>query len=357
MSRRILFYPLSYVLEFGRGRKFDLAIANGEKLPEKTYRFLESIGVAIVDIEVAKNNKYNSILLQPYHDFQDHLKFLGCFNFEKISYFSDALRNGMYSLPNLDKRTIEFIYFGFELIEETFLENLDSSQIEIPRIIVSFESIRKIWVGLGQSMELDISTDRLKPDDLLVVMRHWGHTDLYPFRDGKKLEDYLWLEMQTWPKSRRVIIKRHPWLNSDQGVYESLRVRLDEAWGSTLHFWEDLFPVPDNFPELGSPEYVLWASKQNLGTVFAFDGSLNNLFSYLYPMTSIRYPELMKYCNFFKYRATSNLVLEQVTWQIQLASELAQQPESNKIAIRTSGISYEKVISKLSFLYQQRKNA
>ena len=158
----------------------------------------------------------------------------------------------MYSLMGMDERVNEFIYFGFELIEQTFVENLDASQLKIPRTVVNFESIRRIWIELGQVMELDRSSDSLKTDDLLIVMRHWGRTPMYPIREGEKLEDYIWNEMEKWPKSKRVIIKPHSFFEHDKSIYETLKFRLKESWGSSLYFWDDLFPVPDNFPELGS---------------------------------------------------------------------------------------------------------
>ena len=40
MSRGIIFYPLAYVLEFGKRREFDIVIASGHKLPEQTLEYL-----------------------------------------------------------------------------------------------------------------------------------------------------------------------------------------------------------------------------------------------------------------------------------------------------------------------------
>jgi hypothetical protein len=354
LSRGILFYPLAYVLEFGKGREFDFIIANEQKLPEKTLEYLRSLGVTVIDLESAKKKCYDSIFLQPYQDFHLHQKFLNNFKFKNISYYSDALRNGMYSLVGIDKRAVEFIYFGFELIEQTFVENLDASQLKIPRTVVNFESIRRIWIELGQVMELDSTSDFLKPDDLLIVMRHWGQAPMYPIREEEKLEDYIWNEMQKWPKSKRVIIKPHPFLEHDKSIYETLKFRLQESWGSALYFWDDLFPVPNNFPELGSPEYVLWAGNQNLGNFFAFDGSLNNLVALASSSTSIQYPDPAIFGNLFENGLITNLVSEQIAWQKKFARELINQPKPRNIVIETSGVPYEKIISKMSLLAQQK---
>ena len=354
--RGIIFYPLAYVLEFGKGREFDFIIANGQKIPEQTREYLRSLGVTVIDLESAKKKTYDSIFLQPYQDFHEHLKFLNNFKFKSISYYSDALRNGMYSLVGIDKRTVEFIYFGFELIEQTFVENLDASQLKIPRTVVNFESIRRIWIELGQAMGLDSSSDLLKPDDLLIVMRHWGQDPMYPIREGKKLEDYIWNEMQKWPKRKRVIIKPHPWLEHDKSIYETLKFRLEESWGSTLYFWNDLFPVPDDFPELGSPEYVLWTCNQNLGNFFSFDGSLNNLVALVSSGTSIQYPDPAIFGDLFENGLITNLVSEQIAWQKKFAKELFNQPKPSNIVIETSGVPYEKIISKMSLLAQQKRS-
>jgi len=53
MSRGIIFYPLAYALEFGDGRKFDLVIANGQKLPLQVCEYLTSIGINVIDLELA----------------------------------------------------------------------------------------------------------------------------------------------------------------------------------------------------------------------------------------------------------------------------------------------------------------
>ena len=350
--RGIIFYPLAYALEFGDGRKFDLVIANGQKLPLQVCEYLTSIGINVIDLELAKENQYESILVQPYQDFSNHLNFLSSFNFKNISYYSDALRNGMYSLVGIDERANEFIYFGFELIEETFLDNLTARQMQIPRTVVSFEAIRETWVKLGLCMDLKFDSEILNPEDLLIVMRHWGRSPNYPFQDGKKLEDYLLLEMENWPTSRRVVIKEHPWLETDELFYETLRSGIQRMWGSQLYFWSDLFPVPEGFPELGSPEYALWSTKQSLGNFYAFDGSLNSLVALVSPTTSIQYPNPVIFDQFFKFKSISNLVLEQTTWQKGFVSDLRAKPKNHKIVVKTSGVPYEKMISKMSLFEQ-----
>jgi hypothetical protein len=150
-----------------------------------------------------------------------------------------------------------------------------------------------------------------------------------------------------------VIIKPHPFFEHDKSIYETLKFRLKESWGSSLYFWDDLFPVPDNFPELGSPEYVFWKGNQNLGNFFAFDGSLNNLVALVSSATSIHYPDPAKFHDLFKNGLITNLVSEQITWQKKFARELINQPKHSNLVIETSGVPYEKIISKLSLLAQQ----
>ena len=50
MSRGIIFYPLAYVLEFGKGQEFDFVIADRKKLPEQTREYLRSLGVTVIDL-------------------------------------------------------------------------------------------------------------------------------------------------------------------------------------------------------------------------------------------------------------------------------------------------------------------
>jgi hypothetical protein len=350
MSRGMSIYALAYVLEYGRDQEFDLVIANGELIPRKAEEFFITLGVRTILMDEAIRGNYGKVFLQPYQSFARHTDFLNQFNFKEISYYSDALRNGMYSLISIDKRVTEFVYFGFELAEKTFLENLDPEQQKTPKVVVSLKSIEEIWIKLSILYGLADQVNILGPDDCLIAMRHWGSSPQYEFLPEKSLGEYLCLEMSNWGTSKRVILKSHPWMKDDESFNRSLKLHFEKMGGSTFQLWEDLFLVPKDFPELGSPESMLWLSKQNLGSFFGFDGSLNTLVKLQSPTTSIQYPNPAIYNNFFRFPSTSNLVLEQIAWQKVLAEEFEKNSRKSKTLVVTSGVPYEKTISRMSLL-------
>ena len=139
MSRAMSIYFLAWVRQFGVRRNYDLIISNGDTLPEEYLKFLEKHGIKPVETYFAQKQNYERIVLQPYEGFGAHKKILDQYSFKKITYFSDSFRNGMFSFPKLDRRTTELVYFGFELFESAFDDNLNSSQKEITRSIVSID--------------------------------------------------------------------------------------------------------------------------------------------------------------------------------------------------------------------------
>jgi hypothetical protein len=147
-SRAITIYFLAWAREYGAGREFDLIVSNGDTLPNRYISLLAENGITCVEKNFAQDQTYESLILQPYESFDSHRNLLSMLSFKKIIYFSDCLRNGMFSFPKLDPRTSEFIYFGFELIESSFIDNLTIDQQNISRSIVSVKNIRRTWNDL-----------------------------------------------------------------------------------------------------------------------------------------------------------------------------------------------------------------
>ena len=182
MSRAVTLYFLAWVREFGSNREFDLIVSNNDALPVRYVKYLQQNGIYCVERQFAQEQKYDSIVLQPYEGITFSKNVLSEFSFDNVVYFSDCLRNGMYSFPNLDSRTSELVYFGFELHEESFNDNLSSDQKFLKRSIVSFDAIRNTWIDILKLYPEAYSRPIMNKNDFLLVMRHWGSAPHYPFK-------------------------------------------------------------------------------------------------------------------------------------------------------------------------------
>ena len=351
MSRAMFVYALSYVLHFGQGQRYDVLIANNDVMPKFTSDYLASNGLTFVTTHEASSKKYSRLLIQPYQNFAGHREYLRQFSFDHISYYGDGLRNGMYSLPSLDKRTDELVYFGYELHEKAFYENLDQSQVEIPKKVVDFDYIKNAWNVLRSLAGITSNFPVLSSGDLLIAMRHWGFDhDIYAFKGSQNLIEYLSLESKDWEIPSRIIIKSHPWTGAGNGQVEALKTLYESRWGVDVIVWEEMFNPLDNFPELTSPEAVLWSNNQNLGYFFGFDSSLNNLMAYVSPETTIYYPKESIFQHYFARKASSSLVVEQINHQKAFSKAIFAEKKSGHIVIETSGSSFERMFSKISIL-------
>ena len=345
MSRNLALYFLAYVQEFGQNRTFNLLIMDGNNFPEGYEGYLANLNVTTISLDQATTHRYKKIFLQPYQNFATHKELLNNFSFESISYFSDALRNGMYSFPSLDLRADELIYFGFELYEKSFYENLDSKQKKMEKKIVSPDMIRKVWVDMTKLSNRKKSSS-LKSDDLLIAMRHWGTKPTYTFGE-EGVHRYLEEEFAELPPLKRIILRDHPWVGPNSLIRESLLNLTSSHSGLQLFLWEDLFPVQEDFSELSSPEGEFWNNDHELGYFFGFDGSLNNLLQICSPKTQVIYPNFEIFEKYFHYKKTTDLVAEQVRWQKVYAQKISQGNISSEIRIETDGRGYEKLITEI----------
>jgi hypothetical protein len=353
MSRAMSIYFLSWVKQFGSEKNFDLIISNGDILPEEYKAFLEKYRIKCVDKFFAQKQNYETIVLQPYEGFGAHKQMLEQYSFKKITYFSDAFRNGMFSFPKLDNRTTELVYFGFELFESAFNDNLNSGQREITRSIVSIDYIKKTWLDLTKLYPLQNRDLSMGKRDLLIAMRHWGSSPQYTFKSDN-LEFYLEEEIDSQTGVSRIIYRRHPWMASDLNskIKSHLVHKSKFSRNVELVAWEELVSENIEFPELTSPEAQFWLTDYELGKFFGFDGSLNTLVKLRCPQVEIIYPKKQIYKKYFEYQKSINLVEEQINWQRDLASQLSVSAELTKVKVSTSGQFYEKLISEIG--YQER---
>ena len=345
MSRVMSIYFLSWVKQFGSEKNFDLIISNGDTLPEEYKVFLEKYGIKCVDKFFAQKQNYETIVLQSYEGFGSHKQILEQYSFKKITYFSDAFRNGMFSFPKLDNRTTELVYFGFELFESAFNDNLNSGQKDIVRSIVSTECIKNTWLELTKLYPRQNQGFYMDKRDLLIAMRHWGIHPQYALKSDN-LEFYLEEEIENQTGLNRIIYRRHPWMASDldSRVKSHLCHVAKFSKDIELVSWEELLNENVDFPELTSPEAQFWLTDHNLGKFFGFDGSLNTIVKLRCPEVEIIYPNKEIYKKYFEYEKSINLVEEQINWQKDLSHQLSVSEELTEVKVFTSGQFYEKLI-------------
>ncbi len=353
MSRAMSIYFLAWVRQFGAGKNFDLIISNGDFLPKDYLELLGKHRIQSVDKSFAQKQSYDYIVLQPYEGFAGHKKILDQYSFQSIIYFSDSLRNGMYSFPRLDGRTTDLVYFGFELFENAFNDNLNSRQKEIKKSIVSIESVKKTWLDLINLYPNQNHKQILGKSDLLIAMRHWGNAPHYIFKKDN-LEIYLEEEIKSQTGVSRIIFRKHPRLSSDLDLRIKSHLCHVSKFSKEVELvrWEELFGENVAFPELSSPEAEFWKTDHDLGKFFGFDGSLNTLVKLRCPKVEVIYPNKEIYKKYFEHQKSTNLVTEQIIWQKELSSEIIAGVDLSKVRVFTSGQFHEKFINEI--VYEER---
>ena len=343
MSRAMTIYALALVLENGIDQDFDLLVLGDDSLSDEYLEILLEARIRNVSLEIAENSHYVKLFIQPYQNFLGHRKLLRSLKFLEICYFSDAMRNGMYSFPKLDPRVTELHYFGFHLKEEAFDSNLEVSQFNIRTHIVPFKTIRETWNNLVSRLGVKITNLEFEIDDFLIVLRHWG-SPIYPIVTDFSILDYVLEESHHWKVSERIIIKTHPWVSLDQRTLDNFIEKLSTITGAEILLWSDLVPEFPSFPELVSPESILWEGAMRIGSYFGFDSSLNCLVAINAPETQIVYPNKSVYEKYFSYGRTTELVDDQLDWHRNFEVEYKKLNRKSSIEVSTSGIAFEKAL-------------
>ena len=339
-SRLFAIYMLAYIDEFGLGRKFEIFVANKSSIPEELDTLANLLNSRFINEHDLKDRRYDELIIHSYFNFGLQTSFIEHISFDRLGYFSDGFRNGLYGLPKIDSRLHKLIYFGVKIKEKSFEDGLSVSIEKLESEVVSLSNVRKIWMGLLESNPI-ASDAYFNSSDFLLVMRYWGQPGVhYPFMIGKTMQGYLRDELSGLHPYKRLIYRSHPQFNHEIQKSELQRIVGDKV---EVVLWEELFKPAPHFPELREPEAMIWRSSIGPGLFFGFDSSLNLLVSKNWSQTKIVWPREVNYSEYFEIPRTTNVVSEQIKWMRELteSSEKVEKP----LSFRTNGSGMNEVVS------------
>jgi hypothetical protein len=315
-SRLFLVYLLAYIDQFGNSEQFEICLLNPTTLPESFKSKAADLNCIFVDQSEIFKRDYEELIVHSYDLFGHRHRLLNTIKHKYLTLYSDGTRNGFYPLFNDQQKLSKLIYFGFRLREDFFESNILTTVQNLQVRVVSFFSLDSMWNSLCESNSLartDVFTNR----DLLLVMRYWADSNSYPFAKDKSILEYLKSEFPALPEVDRIVFRAHPWGNQSYSVRD---LRAITPTNMEIVMWEDLFQQDTDVSECCEPEAVLTRTLSSPGFFFGFDSSLNTLVSRLHPSTSIMWPKLERYSEFFALANSANLVTEQLNWMKEFES-------------------------------------
>jgi hypothetical protein len=341
-SRLFAIYLLAYVREFGMGETHHFLIENRERVPEVLKKLALNLNCHFLD-EPNYSEFYDEIIVHSYFLFSKQKDYVLSFNFGAVSIYADGLRNGVYLLPRIYHDVKSIIYFGYIQNSESSgdFKSRDNGPVEIK--VVSWRELEKVWQDL-QATRTAATGAGLESSDLLLVMRYWGEeSNFYEFKSNLSILDYLEEELGSIKQHSRLVYRMHPGFKFQLTESDLLR----SLTGVTrIRNWDDLFCEDSDFPELTSPEAILWTASQSPKTFFGFDSSLGLPVGLKHPKTNLLWPTPAIYKKYFK-SAVSEKIVSEHTSLMSSAMQLIVNRDMENVAISSSGYPIDGVISRM----------
>jgi hypothetical protein len=341
-SRLFVIYLLAYLNKHRGDSEYEILVLGLVSIPKELIELGNSYNCQFVsEVEVLRKVYeevicHSSFQADPFYDLVNRIKY------RQMTLYADGLRNGFYANSQVDDKVTRLIYFGFILRDESFDEGISSKLRNIELCVVGMQDIGLIWNKLSSQVFNGVDF-QFKSGDLLLVMRYWGKEGTqYTFKELASILDYMSEEVKFAKNYSRVIIKSHPWFNTQ---LEGMDLKHVFSAGIEVVTWEDIVPSSIDFPELVEPESILWNSINSPDYFFGFDSTLNILIGQLHPRTQILWPTKALYSKLFDMPRSSRIVDDQVSWmqeyllKITEKNQLDLEIEFNGAAIGISGLN------------------
>jgi hypothetical protein len=341
-SRLFVVYLLAYLNKYQDDSEYEIHVLGSVNIPNELIDLGNSYNCRFVSEAEALCKVYEEVICHSSFQVDPFITLNSRIEYRAMTLYADGLRNGFYTNAQIDDKITKLIYFGFILRDSSFDEGISSRLRSMESRVVSMQDIGLIWKKLASKV-LDTKNFQFKSGDLLLVMRYWGKEGTqYAFKESDNISTYLSEEMKFARSYSRVIIKSHPWFNTQ---LNELDLKLVFSEGVEVVTWEDIAPPSSDFPELVEPESVLWNSINSPDYFFGFDSTLNILVGQLHPRTHILWPTKALYSKLFDLPRSSRIVGDQVSWiqeyllKISEKNQLDLEMEINGAAIGISGLN------------------
>jgi len=250
--------------------------------------YAREIGLTLSTLAEASEHHYDTVLVHSYAHWSALSEILAPLRVDRVDYFSDGLRNELrFRAPHPALGTApHLLYFGYSLLNDIVGRQFGP----LPAQTVPLGDLAEFWhwLEVAHPSHGRAPADALQATDLLVAMRYWGRSRMYPTASAMASADALGALSIPAGVGRVVVRPDSRALVSADRMLERIRDVIPS--GVEVAAWSDL--IDDN-PSLGSLDVLdrhAFVQSWDLGAFFAYDGSPNVLVGATQPRTTILWP-------------------------------------------------------------------
>ena len=331
-NRPQLIYLYAYCQEFGSGKSFDIVCVGPVQIPNSLIRLCSQANINLVNLETAQKKQYKKLIVSSFGHFAAHKVLINSISYVELSYFSDTLGNTLFDASYGSLKVSEIIGFGSYYKSTNFLRICQSAH-DASISVVSLMEIKKAWIEIANLHLPDSKGLDFQNDDNLIVLRYWGNELMYPFKSGRSLREFLSSQQIFGNSTQRSIIRRDPrdlTLN-----FEELFQQLSRE-NNFLVDYDSVFEEITDFPELSSPEALLFRSSVGPKNIFALDSMLNLAAWFNFPECKISWIESSQINDLFQSDLESEFIMENITNYKQVIQILERTNSSPTISVDDS---------------------
>ncbi|WP_149202568.1 hypothetical protein [Actinotalea subterranea] len=250
--------------------------------------FARTVGVVPTTMATARKRIYDSVLIHSYAHWADLQDIVESLQTTHVDYCADGLRNELrFNPPHTGiQRVRSLFYFGYTLHNQLVSTQLGSVSWQT----VPVDSLGEFWRWLERERptERPRPSDVLHQDDLLVAMRYWGRSRMYPTRGAMTAADILG-ELDLPHGTRRLIVRADPRSLVD---FRRMLARIREVLPPDVELttWADLIGYDASLGSLDVLDRFAYTEHWRLGAFFGYDGTPNILISATQPGTRVIWP-------------------------------------------------------------------
>lgn len=271
------------------GEDHDLVLL-GAREPgiELVEEYARHLGIVPTTLAAAAHRAYESVLVHSFAHWADLPGMLETLPAAHVDYYADGLRNELrFRPPHPGIGTARsLVYFGYALHNDLVSAQLGA----VDHRVVSLDQFAAFWqwlAGAHPSPGPRVA-DVLRPDDVLVAMRYWGRSRMYPTPSALTVADVLGgLDLPAG--TRRLVVRPDPRSLVD---FSRILARIREVVPPDIDVatWADVVGYDTTLGSLDVLDRFVFNESWNLGGFFGYDGTPNYLVAATQPATRILWP-------------------------------------------------------------------
>lgn len=265
-----------------------VVVGQRERGVELVEEYARHIGVVPTTLEEAAGRRYDSVLIHSYAHWSGLTQILSSLDCRHVDFYADGLRNELrFSPPHPGIGSSgSLVYFGYALHNELVAGQLGP----VDHFVVPLERYGAFWRWLAATHPSPgpRAGDVLGRDDVLVAMRYWGRSRMYPTPSPVTAADVIG-QIELPGSTRRVVVRHDPrLLVSFPRILD--RVRAVVPSDIEVRTWDETVGYDPSLGSLDVLDRSVFTESWDLAGFFGYDGTPNLLVGALQPRTPVLWP-------------------------------------------------------------------